>query len=208
MIDHFSSPTPLTTLTVSEYRVKHMCIAFIHRSRRETRPSPRFGHGCEERKRRGERSHPPSTTHGQNTPRVPPHTSKWCASLFAPISHTDWVRKTHTTGPRTHRPRHHHRPVPTRQSGALAHPGLGLASSRSSAARSASVRRATTHDGAGEERCARRDDDAMIIILVVRASRMTDARAREERERDTPGAREREREGFATDDPIATQTTR
>ena len=46
-IDHFSSPTPLTCLKVHEYHVKQMCITFIHRLRRETRPTSRSGHRCE-----------------------------------------------------------------------------------------------------------------------------------------------------------------
>ena len=44
-IDHFSPPTPRTSLKVSEYHVKRMCITSIHRLRRETRPSPRYDHG-------------------------------------------------------------------------------------------------------------------------------------------------------------------
>ena len=44
-IDHFSPPTQLTALKVAEYHVKRICTAFIHRLRRETRPSPRYDHG-------------------------------------------------------------------------------------------------------------------------------------------------------------------
>ena len=35
-IDHFSPPTPLTSLKVSEYHVKRICTASIHPARRET----------------------------------------------------------------------------------------------------------------------------------------------------------------------------
>lgn len=192
MIDHFSSPTPLTTLTVSEYRVKHMCIAFIHRSRRETRPSPRFGHGCEV----GAEANF-FVTHS------PPQMSTWASP---PIPHTDGVRTTHTTGPNTRDGENIiGRSRPVDQGGS--HQFVGLASHARRRRHdpplcdARPLTMAPAKKGA-RERARRRDE---LFSSFVRRG-WTRARASEARERHIE--RSREREGFATDDPIATQTTR
>ena len=174
-----------------------MCIAFIHRSRRETRPSSRFGHGCEERAEANAVNHPRTTPRGHDVHYLPPHTSKWCAPrVHPPIPHTDGLRMTHTTGlkhTKHTRPRHHHRPVVTGRSWGLAPP----ARPRLAPVVGGTIRLCATRDHSRWRRRRKvrrsetRDDAMNLFSSFVR--RDTDARARERSARERHRAGERER---------------